>query len=325
MLDAPTSRPFRTAAVALSTVLAFAACTPRSAPQLAAAPSAAQPSTTNLRVYDSKAAKFIPFTQLVQTLSRADVVFFGEQHDDPATHATELALLAAIGERRPQLVLTMEMFETDVQPQLDRYLAGSISEAAFLAGARPWPQYTTDYRPLVELARIRGWPVVGANVPRRIATAVSRKGLAVLDTMTTSERVFAAKDNSCPKDVYYKNFAEEMSGHGAGGGPPSASDAEAARVITDRFYEAQCVKDETMGASIASAWTKAGAGALVFQVDGAFHSNFGLGTAERLRRRAPSAKTVVLTAIPVADPATANAKEFAARADYVLFTRAPVK
>jgi uncharacterized iron-regulated protein len=85
------------------------------------------------------------------------------------------------------------------------------------------------------------------------------------------------------------------------------------------------VKDETMGASIAAARTRAGESALVFQVDGAFHSNFGLGTAERLRRRAPSARTVVLTAVPVADPAKANGAEFAASADYVLFTRAPVK
>jgi len=324
MLNASFPRSLPAAALALTTAFALAACTPRTAPQRSGTTTAAPSSSAHLRVYDSKAATFIAFAQLVQTISRADVIFFGEQHDDPATHATELALLAAIGERRPQLVLTMEMFETDVQPQLDRYLTGAISESAFVASARPWPQYTTDYRALVELARIRGWLVVGANVPRRIATAVSRKGLAVLDTMTATERVFAAAEIRCPKDGYYKNFADEMSGHSAGGGPPSASDAEAARLITDRFYEAQCVKDETMGASIAAARSKA-VGAIIFQVDGAFHSNFGLGTVERLRRRAPSARTVVLTAIPVADPATANPKEFAARADYVLFTRAPIK
>jgi hypothetical protein len=85
-----------------------------------------------LRVYDSKANRFIPFTQLADAAAKADFVFFGEQHDDPATHASELAVLAALGERRPSVVVTLEMFERDVQPLVDQYLAGTISEANFL-------------------------------------------------------------------------------------------------------------------------------------------------------------------------------------------------
>ena len=66
--------------------------------------------------------------------------------------------------------------------------------------------------------------------------------------------------------------------------------------MTDRFYEAQCVKDEAMGEAIADAFTRAPKGTVVFQVDGAFHSDFGLGTAERARRRLPKASSVVITA-----------------------------
>ena len=58
--------------------------------------------------------------------------------------------------------MTLEMFERDVQPLLDQYLAGNISEKNFLDGARPWDRYTTDYRPMVELARVHGWPVIAA-------------------------------------------------------------------------------------------------------------------------------------------------------------------
>lgn len=278
----------------------------------------------NLRIYETKTGDFVPFARLAQAAGNVDVVFFGEQHDDPATHAAELAVLAAIGERRANVVLTMEMFERDVQPLLDSYLAGSLSEEKFLEGSRPWPRYTTDYRSLVELARIRGWPVVAANVPRRIASAVSRKGLTALDTMTATERGYSAKDNSCPKDSYYTKFVATMSGHGAGGGPPSAADAESARAINDRFYEAQCLKDETMGESIATALARAGSGAIAFQVDGAFHSDYGLGTAERTRRRAPSARTLVISAVPLADPATAKGADYKDHGDFVLFTRAPV-
>ena len=276
-----------------------------------------------LRVYDSKANRFIPFTKLAEAAAKADLVFFGEQHDDPATHASELAVLAALGERRPGVVVTLEMFERDVQPLVDQYLAGTISEANFLAGSRPWDRYTTDYRALVELARVRGWPVVAANVPRRLASAVSRRGLALLDTLNAADRRFMAQENLCPKDAYYTKFAETMTGHSAGGGPPTAADAAAMAQMTDKFYEAQCVKDEAMGEAIVNAWRAAPKGAVVFQVDGAFHSDAGLGTVARARRRAPEAKTVVLSAVPIADLSKANGKEHADKGDYILFTRAP--
>lgn len=276
-----------------------------------------------LRVYDSKAKRFIPFVQFAEATSKADIVFFGEQHDDPATHSAELAVLAAVGERRPAVVVTLEMFERDVQPLLDQYLAGTISEANFLAGSRPWDRYATDYRALIELARVRGWRVVAANVPRRLASGVSRRGLAMLDTLSASERRFMAKENICPKDAYYTKFAQTMTGHSAGGGPPTAADASAMAQMTDKFYEAQCVKDEAMGEAIVDAWRAAPKGAIVLQVDGAFHSDGGLGTVERVRRRAPEAKTIVLSAIPVPDLAKSNGAEHADKGDYILFARAP--
>lgn len=278
-----------------------------------------------LRVYDTKAQKFIPFAQLATAIASKDLVFFGEQHNDPATHAAETAVLAALGERRSRVVLTLEMFERDVQPVLDQYLAGTISEEKFLAAARPWDNYTADYRPMVELARVRGWPVVAANVPRRLASAVSRRGLAVLDTMNARDRGYMAREHSCPKDAYYAKFAESMQGHSAGGGPPTAADQAAMAQMTDRFYEAQCVKDEAMGEAIADAFTRSPKGTVIFQVDGAFHSDNGLGTVERARRRVPKASSVILSAIPVDDLSKANGDDKRSTADYLLFTRAPKK
>lgn len=313
-------RRFASASLLTALTLLGTACLPGGGRRPYAAQLTPDPA---VRVYDTKAGAFVPFRQFADAIASRDLVFFGEQHDDPTTHAAEHAVLAALGERRAHVVLTLEMFERDVQPLVDQYLAGSLSEKDFLAGSRPWDRYATDYRPMVELARVRGWPVIAANVPRRLASAVSRRGLAVLDTMNARDRGYMAKQHSCPKDTYYERFAETMKGHGAGGGPPTAADAAAMAQMTDRFYEAQCVKDEAMGEAIADAFTRAPKGTVVFQVDGAFHSDYGLGTAERARRRLPKASSVVITAVPVADLGKADAKEHAAKADYVLFTRAP--
>ncbi len=327
----------------LATSVLLGACGGYLRPATGAAASMSAEGSTTLRVYETKSGRFVPFSRLVQAMNGVDVVFFGEQHDDPATHAAELAVLAALGERHERVVLTLEMFERDVQSVLDQYLAGTISEKDFLAGSRPWDRYTTDYRGMVELARVRGWPVIAGNVPRRLASAVSRAGLTVLDTMNAKDRAFVARENLCPKDLYYQKFVETMSGMSASHGgsataapttagatptattPRPATPAAGSAPSVDRIYQAQCVKDETMGEAVANALPLAGRNGVVLQVDGAFHSDFGLGTAERTRRRAPSARTLVLTAVPVAELKSANGAEHATRGDFVLFTRAPVK
>ena len=267
------------------------------------------------RVIESATGRQVPFAAMVARAAEADVVFFGEQHDDPETHFLEFALLEGIGQRRDQVVLSLEMFERDVQPQLDRYLSGAMPESTFLASARPWPRYATDYRTMVQLARVRGWAVIAANIPRPLASAISRKGMPALDTLTPIERTHAAATMSCPTtDAYFDRFVEAMGGHSAG-------NAGGASETTRRFYEAQCAKDETMAESIARALN--GSRAVVMHVNGAFHSDYGQGTAARVKRRLPNARTLVITAVPVANPAAAVAGDESKKADYVIFTRKP--
>lgn len=299
-------------------MLALGACARGGGPTVAPSPA------PESRYVASASGKDVGLEGVLKQAARADVVFFGEQHDDPGTHRAELSVLAALGSGTRPVVLSLEMFERDVQGVLNDYLAGKLSEPEFLAKSRPWERYTTDYRGMVELARARGWPVVASNVPRRHASSVSRKGLAALDSLTAAERAEIGREISCPRDdQYYTRFADQMKGHSAGGGPPSAADSGVMRSMTNRFYEAQCIKDETMAESIVAALDQAPKGALVFHVDGAFHSDYGLGTASRVKRRRPSLRTLVLTAIPVDDVANAKAKEFAARGDVVILTRKP--
>ncbi|MGH7490562.1 MAG: ChaN family lipoprotein, partial [bacterium] len=147
------------------------------------------------RVYDTHHKRFIDFESMLAKAASIDVLFLGEQHDDPATHRLEAAALEGLARRRSNIIVAMEMFERDVQPSLDGYLTGHTSEADFLAASRPWPRYATDYRPLVELARDLKWPVVASDVPRRLASLVSRRGLAtILDSISTTDRAYAARE-----------------------------------------------------------------------------------------------------------------------------------
>src|ERR1044072_7439866 len=129
------------------------------------------------------------------------------------------------------------MFERDGQPVLDDYLSGRISEDRFLAASRPWPRYTTDYRPLIEFAKAHQIPVIASDVPRRIASDVSKTGMSVVERLG-GDRGFAAQDVQCPTSgAYYDRFMETMgSGHPPTAGDPAAADT---RARTDRFYLAQ--------------------------------------------------------------------------------------
>jgi uncharacterized iron-regulated protein len=300
---------------ALLLVAAAAACAPRGS--VVTAPV----SVPGVRAVDASSGAEVAFQDLIRRVSTADVVFVGEQHDDPETHRVELGILDAIGRTGRPVVLSLEMFERDVQSVLNDYLAGRLSETDFLARSRPWDRYVTDYRPMVELAKSKGWAVIASNIPRPMASAVGRKALAALDTLTQVERAWAARDIQCPDDAYKTRFMQTMRGHGPGGAPPAAGDTLPTAVAT-RFYLAQCIKDETMAESIVEARQRAPRNAIVVHYDGAFHSDFHLGTVSRVKRRAPDAKLVVLTAVPVTtDLTAATLADHKDRADFIIFTK----
>lgn len=89
------------------------------------------------------------------------------------------------------------------------------------------------------------------------------------------------------------------------------------------IYEAQCVKDETMAESIGRA--RGNGAPLVIHYNGAFHSDYGQGTAERTRRRLPHSKVLVVSAIPAADLDAVPGKPDRKIGEWLIYTLKPVK
>ena len=272
------------------------------------------------RVFETRRKAFADFESMLADVARADVILVGEQHDDPNTHRLESAILQGLLRRRVPVVVSLEMFERDVQPVLDAYLAGSVTEQDFLARARPWPRYATDYRGLVEMAKAHRWPVVAANVPRRLASDVSKQGMGALDALSAADRAHAALDLQCSRDAYFDRFVAAVSGH-PGPNAEKVSDAERA-ANNERLYQSQCLKDETMAESIAAAFeSRAGRPGAIVHYTGAFHSDFAAGTAERVRRRLPGRRIAVISMIPVDDiDAVEPSGEDLKRAEYLVYT-----
>ncbi len=229
-------------------------------------------------------------------LADADVVFFGEQHDDKNAHALEHALLESLYKQHPKMTLSLEMFERDVQGVLDEYLTGYITETHFLQSSRPWPNYKEDYRPLIEFCRENHLPVVAANAPRRYVNIVSRKGQPALIELPKSSKAYLAPlpySMTLPPE-YDRQLTEIFGGNhdtdSTKPAPPGMPDPALLK-------QAQGLWDATMADSILRS-LRAHRGRKILQVNGAMHSDSAFGIAARLHAANPGLKIKIVTVRP---------------------------
>ncbi len=260
-------------------------------------------------IRDGRAGRTLELSALLDRLAEADVVFVGETHLDDTTHRVEAAVLDGLIERKPgRVVLSLEMFERDVQPVLDGYLAGNIDETAFLAAARPWRNYRSDYRPLIESARRHGVPVVAANVPAALRRRVSAGGRAALESLAPEERRLLPAEILPAGTPYWERVDRATRGHMNFSSQPE----------DQRLYSGQNLWDNGMAEACAAALA-AHPGSTVLHVVGGFHVMYGDGTAAQLRRRAPDARIAVVEVLPAPGVYAARPERDAERADYLVY------
>lgn len=248
---------------------------------------------------------------IVQAMAAHQVIFVGESHDDPTGHRLEVELFQRAAEvhgaTRP-VALSLEFFERDVQPSLDDYLAGRITETEFRAAARPWVRYQTDYRPLIEFAKSRKLPVIAANAPRRFISLVTRNGRAALDTVSAQDRQYLAplpygKASPAYRNQWIATISEVMKQEGMKCGVP-VEDAQAPpgshQNMTNQL-DSQVLWDATMAHSIAR-FLESRPQALVLHMVGAFHVERGTGIPEQIQAYLPGARTMTVLLRPVDKP-----------------------
>jgi uncharacterized iron-regulated protein len=190
------------------------------------------------------------------------------------------------------------MFERDVQIVLDEYLAGMITENHFLLSSRPWDNYKTAYRPLVEFARENRLPVIAANAPRRYVNRVSRMGRLSLEELTPTARGWIAPlPFAAASPAYAARFARLMTGMSAAQNQTQPMAQPTSPAHSPSLLDAQSLWDATMAHSIAE-HLKRTPDALILQVNGRFHSEERLGIPEHLLRYRPATRFIAITIVP---------------------------
>jgi len=257
------------------------------------------------------------FDQMIEELGRADVVVVGEQHDHKQGHALELEILKGLQVHNAEVALSLEMFERDVQLVLDEYLADQITQSSFLAASRPWPNYATDYAPMVEFCKANKLPIIAANAPRRYVNIASRKGQSALLELSKASQSYLPKlPYSMDLPPEYNQALDEIFGnHNAGSGTQPAAQGQ-----PPYMKEGQALWDATMADSIQRG-RKMYPKRLILQMNGSMHSDSGYGLVDRLRKANPKLKVAVVSIKPDAAYPNVDASKYESIGDFVILTK----
>ncbi len=210
------------------------------------------------KIYNSQ-GKEVTFAQMTNSLQKADIVFFGELHNNPIAHWLELKVAETLyASKETNFIMGAEMFESDNQLILGEYMKDLITERSFESECRLWPNYKTDYKPIIKFAKQKKIPFIATNIPRRYANIVYRKDFEGLDSLSKEAKKYIAPlpikyDSSVE---CYKKMIEGMKGMGNHGSKTIA--------------KAQAIKDATMAYFILQNFKK---GDLFFHFNGSYHSD----------------------------------------------------
>lgn len=248
--------------------------------------------------------KEVHYQQLLEQAKEADVILFGELHDNPIIHWLELELTKDLyASKKENMVMGAEMLEADDQVIVNEYLSGLIPEKTMIDEARLWPNYASDYKPLMDFAKEHHLKMVASSIPRRYASMVYAKGFEILDSLDTEAKKWIAplpiaydSTLSCYRDIF-----KQAHGHGGQNLPKS-----------------QAVKDATMAWFILQNWS---AGKTLIHFNGSYHSDHHQGIEWYLKQANPRLKVLTIGATEQ-DEIEQLDKESNGLADFIICTPA---
>ncbi len=246
------------------------------------------------RIWQPPSGSFVTPRRVENAATQADVVLLGEKHDNLDHHLLQAKLLRAMirAGRRPAVVF--EMIPEDRQPALDRWLSDHPTDAAGVGPAvdwdsSGWPPWST-YRPIAEAALKASLPLRAGNLPKRIALAMSRKGLSVLDA---ARRTRLGLDKPLSRQIAASLRRELFEAH-----------CELMPENTlNPLVNVQRTRDAVLADNIAKGLALANTDSAVL-IAGGGHTRSDYGAPMYLSRLAPGRSILTITFVEVADEDT---------------------
>lgn len=210
------------------------------------------------QVFTSKGKK-TSYKKMMKDLQKADVVLFGELHNNAIAHYFQVKVAKSLSAHpSKQLMIGAEMFERDQAEILQNYVNGHLDEKEFEKQMRLWNNYKTDYKPLLNYAKENNIKYIATNIPRRYASLLYKQGIEALDTLSLEEKSWIAPlpfpyDKSLPAYVKMMDMFKDRN-H-----------------ANENFPKSQAIKDATMGYFITQ---NIKPNNIFLHLNGSYHSDF---------------------------------------------------
>jgi uncharacterized iron-regulated protein len=225
--------------------------------------------------------KSVDYKTLLKNTEDKKFIFFGEYHNNPIAHWLQFEITKDLhATHKRNLMLGAEMFEADNQFIIDEYLNDLISSANYQDEVRLWPNYNTDYKPLIEYAKEHKIPFIATNIPRRYANMVYKKGITSLNELSELAKSYIVPLNQFTFDstvTCYKNLMFDMDGHGG-----------------INMAHAQAIKDATMAYFILKNITSK---SVFLHYNGAYHSDNREGIVHYLLKTIAPEKIMTISTV----------------------------
>ncbi len=256
-------------------------------------------------VIETATGKVISLDELIGKLSKVSIVYVGEMHTSEEDHKIQLKVLEKLSQGGRCVELAMEMFPASVQPILDRYIRGEMTEEKFLEEVgweEIWGFPYALYRGLIDWQKEKRMPVVGLNAPNNVVSKIGRNGL---DSLTPDERSQVAREFHLDDPANRARVRKDYSSHHKG----AIKDFES-------FFEAQLAWEETMAQTLAQRLEQTGAKCIIVAAVGKGHTTDRLGVPYLTRIRKPHEYRTVAP-VPINYPFSTLDPNLA---DYVVIT-----
>ncbi|MDH5300791.1 MAG: ChaN family lipoprotein [Gammaproteobacteria bacterium] len=194
-----------------------------------------------LHISDNK--KLTP-TDAIRDLAAQQVVLLGEDHDNVQHHRWQLHTIAKLHALQPDMAIGFESFPRRLQPVLDRWINGELTEKEFLKATdweNIWAYDANYYMPMFQFARMHHIPIYAMNVDRSLIQRIGQNGWASIP----AEEREGISDPAPATEEYVNSLADIFSQH-----MPHNSGEQKKFNVTDpgflRFVQSQQIWDRAM-------------------------------------------------------------------------------
>jgi uncharacterized iron-regulated protein len=260
-------------------------------------------------VYESKTWQRVGYGKIAARLEQAEVLIIGEVHNDTAGHQEMIRLLRYLRERYA-LVLSMEMIEKDQSIVFNEYMLDALDEKGIYSSLRLPENFKKEYEPIISEAKKLQIEIRAANVPRRYARMVARKGLSALaklpqESLALLPPIYSIiPGNDELEKRYAQSLGQVLAGH------------QMDNLIMENWIHAQQLWDASMAHNVAT-YVYQNPGRKIIQLNGRFHSDHYLGVTHRLKKM--GIKVVTISMFPVSKIEDIR-QEYRELADFVIIS-----